>query len=130
MCGRKFLILLLLSLFSLPLHSQESKPTEFPLFLNPWTDIDLTLQTLEDQTTDMQTLIEKQQKQIQNLENAYQNMYLLYLNSESNSKQLESNMEKCKRSLQAWQIVGISSLGAMVLTIVGVVIGVTANDAR
>jgi len=130
MCGRKFLILLLLSLFSLPLHSQESKPVEFPLFLNPWTDIDLTLQTLEEQTTDMQTLIEKQQKQIQNLENAYQNTFLLYLNSENNSKQLEADMKRCKQSLQTWRIVGISSLGAVIVTIVGVVIGVTANDAR
>lgn len=130
MCGRKFLILSLLLLFSLPLHSQESKPTEFPPFPNLWTDIDLTLQTLEEQTTDMQTLIEKQQKQIQNLENAYQSTYLLYLNSESNSKQLEADMKECKQSLRTWQIVGISSLGVMIITIVGAIIGVTANDAR
>ena len=130
MCGRKFLLLLLLLLFSLPLCSQESKPTEFPLFLNPWTDIDLTLQTLEEQTTDMQTLIEKQQKQIQNLENAYQSTFLLYLNSESNSKQLEANMKKCKQSLQTWQIVGISSLGVVIIVVVGLVIGVTTDDAR
>ena len=130
MCGRKFLILLLLSLFSLPLHSQESKPTEFPPFPNLWTDIDLTLQTLEEQTIDMQTLIEKQQKQIQNLENAYQSTYLLYLNSESNSKQLEADMKECKQSLRTWRIVGISSLGIMIITMVGAIIGVTANDAR
>lgn len=129
MCGRKFLILLLLSLFSLPLCSQESKPTEFPPFPNLWTDIDLTLQTLEEQTTDMQMLIEKQQKQIQNLENAYQSTFLLYLNSESNFKQSEDNMKKCKQSLRTWQIVGISSLGVMIITIVGAIIGVTANDA-
>lgn len=128
MCGRKFLILLLLSLFSLPLHSQESKLVEFPPFLNPWIDIDLTLQTLEEQTTDMQTLIEKQQKQIEVLENAYQSTFLLYLNSESNSKQLEADMKKCKQSLQTWRIVGISALATTVLTIVGVVIGATAND--
>ena len=125
MCSRKFLILLLLLFFSLPLYSQESKPTEFPPFPNLWTDIDLSLQTLEEQTTDMQTLIEKQQKQIQNLESAYQSTFLLYLNSENNSKQLEATMKKCKQSLRTWQIVGISSL---IVTMV--VVGVTANDAR
>ena len=123
MCVKRFLIVLLLSLFSFQLHSQESKPAEFPLFLNPWTGIDLTLQTLEEQTTDMQTFIEKQQKQIQNLENAYQSTFLLYLNSENNSKQLESDMKECKQSLKAWRIVGVSSLVVTVLTIV--VVGVT-----
>lgn len=125
MCGKRFLILLLLLFFLLPLYSQESKPIEFLPFPNLWTDIDLTLQTLEEQTTDMQTLIEKQQKQIQNLEYAYQSTFLLYLNSENNSKQLEATMKKCKQSLRTWQIVGISSL---IVTMV--VVGVTANDAR
>lgn len=130
MCIKRFLILLLLSLFLLPLHSQESKPIEFPLFPNLWTDIDLTLQTLEEQTTDMQMLIEKQQKQIQNLENAYQSTYLLYLNSENNSKQLEADMKKCKQSLQTWQIVGISSLGVVMIIVVGLVIGATTDDTQ
>lgn len=129
MCGRRFLILSLLLLFSFPLCSQESKPTEFPPFPNLWTDIDLNLQTLEEQTIDMQTLIEKQQKQIQNLENAYQNTYLLYLNSESNSKQLETDMKKCKRSLRTWRTVGITSLMIVVAT-VGTMIGVIVDDAR
>lgn len=123
MCGRKFLILLLLLFFSLLSYSQESKPIEFSLFPNPWTDIDLTLQTLEEQTTDMQTLIDKQKSQIQNLENAYQNTFLLYLNSESNYKQLEKDMKKCKQSLQTWRIVGMSALATTVLTIV--VVGVS-----
>ena len=127
MCGRRFLILSLLLLFSLPLHSQESKPTEFPLFPNLWTDIDLNLQTLEEQTTDMQTLIEKQQKQIQKLENAYQSTYLLYLNSENCSKQLETDMKKCKQSLQIWRTVGITSLVIVVTT---VIVGVIVDDAR
>lgn len=126
MCGKRFLILLLLLFFLLPLYSQESKPIEFLPFPNLWTDIDLTLQTLEEQTTDMQTLIEKQQKQIQNLEYAYQSTFLLYLNSENNSKQLEATMKKCKQSLQIWKVVGISTLATIVLMIVGV----TANDAR
>ena len=130
MCGKRFLILLLLSFFLLPLCSQESKPIEFPLFLDPWKDIDLTLQTLEEQTTDMQTFTEKQQKQIQNLENAYQSTFLLYLNSENYSKQLESDMKKCKRSLQIWRTVGISSLGTMIIAIVGVIIGVNINDTQ
>ena len=125
MCGKRFLILSLLSFFLFPLCSQESKPIEFPLFLDPWKDIDLTLQTLEEQMTDMQTFTEKQQKQIQNLENAYQSTFLLYLNSENNSKQLEATMKKCKQSLRTWQIVGISSL---IVTMI--VVGVTANDAR
>lgn len=129
MCGRRFLILSLLLLFSFPLCSQESKLTEFPPFPNLWTDIDLNLQTLEEQTIDMQTLIEKQQKQIQNLENAYQNTYLLYLNSESNSKQLETDMKKCKRSLRTWRTVGITSLMIVVAT-VGTMIGVIVDDAR
>lgn len=123
MCGRRFLILSLLLLFSFPLYSQESKLTEFLPFPNLWTDIDLNLQTLEEQTTDMQTLIEKQQKQIQKLENAYQSTYLLYLNSENYSKQLETDMKKCKQSLQIWRTVGISS--SIVLTIVGIAIGVS-----
>lgn len=126
MCGKRFLILLLLLLFSFPLYSQESKPVEFPPFPNLWTDIDLTLQTLEEQTIGMQTLIEKQQKQIQKLENAYQSTFLLYLNSENNSKQLEADMKKCKQSLQNWRIVGVSSLLIAVATIV---IGVNINDA-
>jgi peptidoglycan hydrolase CwlO-like protein len=130
MCGKRFLILLLLLFFSFLLYSQESKPIEFPLFLNPWTDIDLTLQTLEEQTTDMQTLIEKQQKQIQNLENAYQSTFLLYLNSENNSKQLEADMKKCNQSLQTWRAVGISSLVVVVVTVAGMIIGVNVNDAR
>lgn len=127
MCGKRSLILLLLLFFSFLLYSQESKLIEFPLFLNPWTDIDLTLQTLEEQTTDMQTLIEKQQKQIQNLENAYQSTFLLYLNSENNSKQLEVDMKKCKKSLQNWRTVGISSL---LIAVVTIVIGLSINDAR
>lgn len=129
MCVKKrSLILLLFLLFSFLLYSQESKPTEFPLFPNLWTDIDLSLQTLEEQTTDMQTLIEKQQKQIEILENAYQNTFLLYLNSENNSKQLETDMKKCKQSLQTWRVVGVSALVTTVLTII--IVGVTANDAR
>ena len=127
MCGRRFLILSLLLLFSFPLYSQESKLTEFLPFPNLWTDIDLNLQTLEEQTTDMQTLIEKQQKQIQRLENAYQSTYLLYLNSENYSKQLETDMKKCKQSLRIWRTVGITSLVIVVTT---VVIGVIVNDAR
>lgn len=126
MCGRRFLILSLLLLFSLPLCSQESKLTEFPLFPNLWTDIDLNLQTLEEQTTGMQTLIEKQQKQIQNLENAYQSTYLLYLNSENYSKQLETDMKKCKQSLQVWRTMGI----VIVVTTVGAIIGVIVDDAQ
>ena len=126
MCGRRSLILSLLLLFSFPLCSQESKPAEFPPFPNLWTDIDLNLQTLEEQTTGMQTLIEKQQKQIQNLENAYQSTYLLYLNSENYSKQLETDMKKCKRSLQIWRTVGI----VIVVTTVGAMIGVIVDDAR
>ena len=129
MCGRRSLILSLLLLFSFPLYSQESKPTEFPPFPNLWTDIDLNLQTLEEQTTGMQTLIEKQQKQIQNLENAYQSTYLLYLNSENYSKQLETDMKKCKQSLQVWRTVGITSL-AIVVTAVGAMIGVIVDDVR
>ena len=128
MCGRRFLILSLLLLFSLPLHSQESKLTEFLPFPNLWTDIDLNLQTLEEQTIDMQTLTEKQQKQIQKLENAYQNTYLLYLNSENYSKQLETDMKKCKQTLQIWRTVGITSLVIMVATVV--VVGVIVDDAR
>ena len=124
MC-RKLLSVVLLLAFSFSLFSQESKPIEFPPFPSLWTGIDLSLQMLEEQTTDMQTLIEKQQKQIQNLENAYQSTFLLYLNSENNSKQLEATMKKCKQSLRTWQMVGISSL---VVTMV--VVGVTANDAR
>lgn len=118
MCGRSLLILLLLCFFSYLLHSQESKRTEFTPFPSLWNNIDLTLQTLEEQTNDMQTLTEKQSQQIQKLENAYQDMFLLYLNSESNSKQLEADMKKCKQSLRTWRIVGISSL---VIAIVGVV---------
>lgn len=126
MCGRKFLILSLLLFFSFPLCSQESKPIEFPLFPNPWTDIDLTLQMLEEQTIDMQMFIEKQQKQIQNLENAYQSTFLLYLNSENKSKQLEADMKKCKQSLQTWRTVGISSL---VIAVITIIVGVSINDA-
>lgn len=126
MCGRKFLILSLLLFFLFPLCSQESKPIEFPLFPNPWTDIDLTLQMLEEQTIDMQMFIEKQQKQIQNLENAYQSTFLLYLNSENNSKQLEVDMKKCKQSLQTWRTVGISSL---VIAVITIIVGVSINDA-
>lgn len=128
MCGRRFLILSLLLLFSLPLCSQESKLTEFPPFPNLWTDIDLNLQTLEEQTIGMQTLTEKQQKQIQKLENAYQSTYLLYLNSENYSKQLETDMKKCKQSLQIWRTVGITSLVIVVTTVV--VVGVIVDDAR
>ena len=88
----------------------------------------MNLQTLEEQTTGMQTLIGKQQKQIQKLENAYQSTYLLYLNSENYSKQLETDMKKCKRSLRTWRTVGITSLVIVVTTMV--VVGVIVNDAR
>ena len=129
MC-RKLLSVVLLLVFSFSLFSQDCKEIQFNPFPDLWKNIDLTLNNLEEQTNDMQTLIEKQQKQIQNLENAYQSTFLLYLNSESNSKQLEADMKKCKQSLRTWQIVGISSLGVMIVTIVGALIGVTANDAR
>lgn len=132
MCGRKLLMFLLVFCSSFLLFSQESKPTEMtnspnqtPILFDPWSNIDLTLNLLEEQTNDMQIRLEKQTKRIKNLENAYQNTYLLYLNSEAKSQRLEQDMSKCKKSLRNWRIVGISSL--VVITVVGVV---TANDAR
>lgn len=125
MCGRRLLTLSLVLFFSAQLFSQQTKPIEFTLSTNPWIGIDLTLSMLEEQTTDMQTLIEEQQKQILNLENAYQNTYLLYLNSENNLEQLEQDMNKCKKFSQTWKTVGLVSLGVTVLTIVGAIVGVS-----
>ena len=132
MCGKRLLILLLLIFFSLPLHSQESNPTEStPLqsqiqaFPNLWLDIDLTLNLLEEQTTDMQTLTDKQKIQIQNLENAYQSTYLLYLNSENNCKQLEQSLTECNQSLKIWKTVAISTSVTTVILIVGVIVKCT-----
>lgn len=132
MCGRNFLILSLLLLFSLPLYSQESNFSE-PIPLksemqsspNLWLDIDLTLNLLEKQTIDMQTLSEKQKIQIQNLENAYQSTYLLYLNSENKSKQLEQSLTECNQSLKVWKTVAISTSVTTIILIVGVILKCT-----
>lgn len=132
MCGKKLLILLLLIFFSLPLYSQESNPTEstpsqseIQLFPNLWLDIDLTLNLLEEQTIDMQTLTDKQKIQIQNLENAYQSTYLLYLNSEDNCKRLEQSLNECNQSLKIWKTVAISTSVITVIVIVGVIVKCT-----
>lgn len=117
---RRLLMLLLVLLFSLPLFSQESNPTELDFSHNLWSNIDLTLNLLEEQTNDMQTLIDKQKQQIQNLENAYQNTYLLYINSENKYKQLEQDMNECKQSLKIWKTVAITTSITTVLAIVAI----------
>ena len=123
MCGEKrFLMVLLVSLFSLPLFSQESNRLGFQISPSLWNSIDLNLQLLETQTEDMQKLTEKQYGQILKLENAYLDTYQLYLNSENNLKQLNQDMKKCKESLKIWRIVGISATGVTILTIIGVII--------
>ena len=121
MCGKRFLMVLLVSFFSLPLFSQESNRLGFQISPDLWNNIDLNLQLLETQTEDMQKLTEKQHGQILKLENAYLDTYQLYLNSENNLKQLNQDMKKCKESLKIWRIVGISATGIMILTIVGVI---------
>lgn len=132
MCGRKFLMLLLVCFFSLPVHSQESNPiesipsqNEIQAFPNLWLDIDLTLNLLEKQTIDMQTLTDKQKTQIQNLENAYQSTYLLYLNSENRSQELEQSLTECNQSLKVWKTVAISTSVTTVILIVGVIVKCT-----
>jgi len=132
MCGKRLLMLLLVCFFSLPVHSQESNPIESTplqlqtqIFPNLWLDIDLTLNLLEEQTTDMQTLIDKQKTQILNLENAYQSTYLLYLNSENNCKQLEQSLTECNQSLKIWKTVAISTSVTTVILIVGVIVKCT-----
>lgn len=128
MCLKRLVFLFVFSLLSYSLSSQSLNTTELPTLKDPWMDIDQTLNLLEDQTNDMQTFSEKQGKRIEELENAYQNTYQLYLNSENNYRQLEEDMRKCKQSLQTWRVVGITATGITILTIIGVVVG--ANHAR
>ena len=123
MC-RKLLSVVLLLVFSCSLFSQECKEIQFNPFPDLWKNIDLTLNNLEEQTNDMQTLIEKQQKQIQNLENAYQSMHLLYLNSESNSQKLELNMNELEQSLKRWKTFAIVTT-ILTILISGTLVGVT-----
>ena len=122
MC-KKLLSVVLLLAFSCSLFSQECKEIQFNPFPDLWKNIDLTLNNLEEQTNDMQTLIEKQQKQIQNLENAYQSTYLLYLNSENNSQRLELNTNKLERSLKRWKTFAIVTIILTMLTS-GTLVGV------
>lgn len=122
MC-RKLLSVVLLLVFSCSLFSQEYKEIQFNPFPDLWKNIDLTLNNLEEQTNDMQTLIEKQQKQIQNLENAYQSTYLLYLNSENNSQRLELNTNELERSLKRWKTFAIVTMILTMLTS-GTLVGV------
>ena len=122
MC-RKLLSVVLLLVFSFSLFSQECKEIQFSPFPDLWKNIDLTLNSLEEQTNDMQTFIEKQQKQIQNLENAYQSTYLLYLNSENNSQKLELNTNELEKSLKRWKTFAIVTMILTMLTS-GTLVGV------
>lgn len=132
MCGRRFLISLLVCFFLLPVYSQESNLTEsipsqskIQAFPNLWLDIDTTLNLLEEQTIDMQTLTDRQKKQIEALENAYQSTYLLYLNSENRSQELEKSLTKCNQSLKVWKTVAVSTSVTTVILIVGVIVKCT-----
>lgn len=122
MCRKLFSVVLLL-VFSFSLFSQECKEIQFNPFPDLWKNIDLTLNDLEEQTNDMRLHIEKQQKQIQNLENAYQSTYLLYLNSENNSQRLELNTNELERSLKRWKTFAIVTMILTMLTS-GTLVGV------
>lgn len=92
----------------------QSSPRDWHISTSQWLSIDETLRTLEEQTIDMQTLLDEQNRQLANLENAYLDTRLLYNNSESRYRQLEQDMSRCKTSLKVWRIVGLSAIAALV----------------
>ena len=77
MCHLKRLLCALLLLSFLPapvfLQAQSQQSTDL------WNSIDNSLSSLETEQSNMKTLIGKQEKQIESLENAYQNQLQLYL---------------------------------------------------
>lgn len=96
-------------------------PQDWHISTSQWMAIDETLRTLEEQTIDMQTLLDEQDRQLKTLENAYLDTRLLYNNSESRYRELEQDMSRCKKSLTVWRSVGVS---ASIVAIVGIVCAV------
>lgn len=114
--------LLVSFLLSLSAAFAQSSPQDWHISTSQWLSIDETLRTLEEQTLNMQTLLDEQGKQLMTLESAYLNTQLLYSNSESRYKALEQDMSRCQKSLIVWRSVGISASVVLVGVLIYAVI--------
>ena len=120
MCQLRKLLLLLLVVWCLllPVFSQEQPSTINTNTINPWSVIDNSLMSLEEEMSSMKLFSEQQSKQIMTLEKAYQDVSVLYLSSEQRCQSLEKDMSN-------WKVCSIV-LGSttVVLTVVVIVVPV------
>ena len=122
MLKRFLLLLLAVWCLSQPLFSQEQQSITSINTINPWSVIDSSLMNLENEMNNMKQLSEQQEQQIMTLENAYQDVNTLYLNSEMRCTSLENDIQK-------WKTCSIV-LGATTVTLTVVVIVVPVVMAK
>ena len=110
MCRLKRLLctLLLLSLLSVPAFSQAQSQQNTDL----WQNIDNSLNSLEAEQSNMKAFIDRQGKQIENLENAYQNQLQLYLD-------LDCKYQKSEQDTKRWKTCSIV-LSGVTISLAGV----------
>ena len=90
---KRLLFTLLFVLFlSVPVFSQEQSQPSTDL----WNNIEWNLSSLEAEQNDMKVFIDRQEKQIESLENAYQNQLQLYLDLDCKYQKLEEDTKKWK----------------------------------
>lgn len=109
--------LLLLSLLSASASSQAHSQQSTDL----WQNIDNSLNSLEAETSNMKTLIDRQQKQIGGLESAYQEQQQLYLD-------LGVKYQKSERDMRRWKTCSIVlgtttvTLGISIVSLIAVMV--------
>lgn len=113
MCWLKRLLFTLLSLsfLSVPVFSQDQSQQSIDL----WNNIDNSLSLLEVEQNNMKALIDRQEKQIESLENAYQNQLQLYLD-------LDCKYQKSNQDTKRWKtcsvVLGTTTVTFTVATVV------------
>lgn len=113
MCWLKRLMftLLFVLFLSVPVFSQEQSQPSTDL----WNNIDNSLSSLEAEQNNMKILIDKQEKQTESLENAYQNQLQLYLD-------LDNKYQKSEQDTKKWKtcsiILGTTTVTFTVTTVV------------
>lgn len=109
-------VLSVLLCLSLSVFSQEQPSTINTNIQSPWNVIDNSLMSLENEMNNMNLFINQQEEQIKTLEKAYQDVNILYLNSETRCSSLENDIQK-------WKTCSIV-LGTTTITLTVVVIAV------
>lgn len=86
---------------------------------NLWQNIDNSLNFIEQNQNNMKTLIDKQEKQIESLENAYQNQLQLYLD-------LDAKYQKSENATKRWKtfsiVMGSTTIALGITTVVELLI--------